>query len=173
MQECLTFLHIVLLESRWKCWSFKNVPGTSAHDAERKWAVVLGCFLFLVSATSHWEGPFYSLIVQHRPPFPKGLIDSFPLQVTKNSLSFAGWDLWSYWQRQVIPVFGILQNGGHIWRLVFTGVCCHFLLVVLFLQKKQGDFLIVYILAFWLRRYLIRMGLTMPDPSEYKVSYCE
>lgn len=28
--------------------------------------------------------------------------------------SFAGWNLWSYWQRQVIPVFGILQNGGHI-----------------------------------------------------------
>lgn len=176
MQEYLTLQHTVLSEPRWKSWSFKNVPGTRPHDAERKCAfcfVVFWFFFFLVSATSHWEGPFYSLIVQSSPPFPKGLICSFPLHVTKILISFAGWDLWSYWQWEVIPVFGIFQNGGHIWWLVFTGVCCHLFLVVLFLQKKEGDFFIVYILTLWLRRYLIRMGLTMPDPSKYKVSYCE
>lgn len=60
--------------------------------------------------------------------FPEGLQVWLTASFYKEHLymfSFAGWDLWSHWQWQVIPIFGVLQNGGHIWWLVFTGVCCH------------------------------------------------
>lgn len=47
---------------------------------------------------------------------PKDCKSDFHLPFVSNNilLSFAGWDLWSYWQWQVIPVFGVLQNGRHI-----------------------------------------------------------